>query len=70
MSESIYAFVLEKLQATKYRWPAVSAGSGVPIRTLEKIARQETRNPKIETIEKLASYFREQDAAAETAPAA
>lgn len=64
MSESIYGFVMENLQATKYRWPEVAAGSGVPVRTLEKIARRETVNPKIETIEKLAAYFRDQHAAA------
>ena len=63
MSESIYDFVMEKLQATKYHWPQVAEGSGVPCRTLEKIARRETVNPKIETVEKLAKYFREQVAA-------
>lgn len=63
MSESTYDFVMENLQATKWRWPQVAAGSGVPCRTLEKIARRETKNPKIQTIEKLATYFRDQVAA-------
>lgn len=58
MSDSIYEFVLHQLQASKGSWRAVADGSGVSLRTLEKIARKEIANPGVIHIEKLASYFR------------
>lgn len=61
MTASIYEFVLQQLKASKSRWPAVAEGSGVPLRSLEKIARQEWTNPGIQSIEKLAAYFRDQE---------
>jgi len=56
--ESMYAFVMTRLQGTKGRWREVAAGSGVPLRTLEKIARKEIGNPGVSHIEKLAGYFK------------
>lgn len=56
--ESIFEFVLSQLQAAKGTWPKVASESGVPKRTIEKIARGEIPNPGINTVEKLASYFR------------
>lgn len=61
MADSIYAFVIEKLEGAKKRWPEVAEGSGVPLRSLEKIARKEWTNPGIQNIEKLAAYFRDQE---------
>jgi hypothetical protein len=55
--ESMHEFVLEQLQRTKGHWPKVAEGSGVPARTLEKIARREIPNPGISHIERLARYF-------------
>lgn len=60
MSASIYDFVIEQLEAHKGRWSSVAEGSGVPKRTLEKIARKEIKDPGVSHIEKLATYFREQ----------
>lgn len=54
---SIYEYVMERLQASKGTWPDVAAGSGVPLRTLEKIARREIQDPGVSQIEKLAGYF-------------
>ena len=54
---SIYEYVMERLQASKGTWPAVAEGSGVPLRTLEKIARREIQDPGVSQIEKLAGYF-------------
>ena len=62
LMESIYAFVIEKLAEAKGRWPEVAEGSGVPRRTIEKIARRETKDPGVSQVEKLARYFRERDA--------
>ena len=57
----MHAYVLEKLAAAKGSWPKVAEGSGVPRRTIEKIARLEHRNPRIKSIERLARFFREQE---------
>lgn len=58
--ESMYAYVLNQLQAFKGAWPTVADGSGVSLRTIEKIARKEIKDPGVSHIEKLAGYFREQ----------
>jgi transcriptional regulator with XRE-family HTH domain len=63
MHESIYAFVLGELERAKGTWPRVAEGSGVSQRTIEKIARREIQDPGVSHIEKLARYFREQEAA-------
>ena len=63
MNDSIFEYVLGKLQSTKGKWSEVADGSGVSYRTLEKIARGETKDPGVLNIEKLAKYFREQEAA-------
>jgi transcriptional regulator with XRE-family HTH domain len=59
MTESIYEFVMQGLQASKGKWPAVAEASGVSLRTISKIARKEIENPGISNVEKLANYFRE-----------
>lgn len=58
--ESLYEFVMDRLQAEKGGWPTVAEGSGVSLRTIEKIARKEIADPGVSHIEKLAGYFREQ----------
>lgn len=63
MGESIYQYVLEQLQACKGQWPTVAEGSGIPLRSLEKIARREFKDPGVSKIETLARYFRDRDAA-------
>lgn len=63
MQDSIYEYVMAELQAAKGRWPTVADGSGVSARTIEKIARREIEDPGVSHIEKLARYFREQEAA-------
>lgn len=64
MAESIYAYVLAQLEAHKGRWPEVAEGSGVSKRTIEKIASKEIKDPGVSHMEKLANYFRNQEAAA------
>lgn len=58
--ESMYELVLERLQEQKGSWPAIADGSGVSLRTIEKIARREIKDPGVSHIEKLASFFRGQ----------
>jgi hypothetical protein len=59
-NDSLYAYVLGQLGASKGDWQAVAKGSGVSYRTLEKIARGEIKDPGVSHIEKLAGYFRRQ----------
>lgn len=58
MSDSIYEYVLGELELSKGNWEAVAEATGVPKRSIEKIARQEWKNPGVNSIEALASYFR------------
>lgn len=61
MNDSIHEQVIEQLQAAKGQWTRVAEESGVPRRTIEKIARREIPNPGVKTVEQLARYFRERD---------
>lgn len=58
MEQPIFDYVLAGLERTKGRWTEVAEGSGVPKRTLEKIARREILDPGVSHIQKLADYFR------------
>jgi hypothetical protein len=58
--ESIHQYVLAELQRTKPHWDLVEKGSGVSIRTIEKIASREIMFPRVDKVEKLANYFRAQ----------
>lgn len=60
----LHDFVLQRLEAVKGTWPLVAEGSGVPLRTIEKIARKETEDPRVSNIQKLADYFLLEDARA------
>jgi hypothetical protein len=63
MNETSMQFVLAHLEATKYRWPKVAAATGVPVKTIRRMAAGETKSPRISTLEILVKYFREQAAA-------
>lgn len=56
-------YVVERLEAARGSWPEVVKSSGVPMSTLDRIARRATRNPGVRHVEALARYFREKDAA-------
>lgn len=57
MTETMYEFVLAQLEAHKGKWPEVARGSDISVRSIEKIARREWKNPGVQHIEKLALYF-------------
>lgn len=59
---SRHAYILSKLAEMRGRWPVVASGSGVSIRTISKIARQEIKNPRLDIVDDLTRYFREQEA--------
>lgn len=62
--ESILDFVRRHLADAKGRLPTVASESGVPFGTLKKIACGDTRAPRIDTLERLAEYFRGRSRAA------
>jgi DNA-binding XRE family transcriptional regulator len=62
MNETL-RFVITELEKRKGDWPTLAQEAGVSKRTFEKIVAGNTRNPRIDTVEKLASYFKQQAAA-------
>ena len=60
MAISLFDYVLEQLDASKGKWASVAEGSGVPYKTLQKIAQRHSKDPAISTVQKLADYFRAQ----------
>ena len=62
MNTSIHQYVIDQLQARKGTWPTIARESGVPRKTVEKIASQTTPNPGVKTVEQLANYFRSLEA--------
>lgn len=59
--QSLHQYVLSHLADTKGDWPTVAKASGVPYRTLKKIAGGLIVSPGVRSIEKLADYFRASD---------
>ena len=62
MEESLLEYVVKRLQSLKGSWPKVAAGSGVPLRTVEKVANGQSKNPQFQTVDRLARYLRETSA--------
>lgn len=58
----MHQYVIDCLQRTKGDWPRVAQCSGVPKRTLEKVAREESANPSVKTIQRLYDYFLQAEA--------
>jgi DNA-binding NarL/FixJ family response regulator len=63
MQTSLYEFVLTRLSGSGLTYQEIADGSGVSKRTIEKIARKEIADPGVSHIEKLAAFFRLQEAA-------
>lgn len=60
MSDSMHDFVVKRLQAAKGRWPLIAKKTRVPLRTIQKIASREIRDPGITHMQNLANFFAEQ----------
>lgn len=61
-TESRLDFVVRKLrEAMPKNWPEISDVSGVPPKTISKIAYRETRDPRGSTVDKLFDYFSDLD---------
>lgn len=57
MSESMHERVVARLQALKGQWPTVAQESGVPYRTLRKIADGTVKDPRASSLETLDRYL-------------
>ncbi len=57
MSVSIHEQVVEGLQQWKGHWDEVSEKTGVPLRTIEKVARREYKSHRMSTIDPLYTFF-------------
>lgn len=62
-TDSIHGFVLQQLDVTTLTYQAIAEGSGVPKRTVEKIARREIEDPGVSHVEKLFRFFQSAGAA-------
>lgn len=57
-SESQIDFVVRKLrEAMPRNWQHIADMSGVPYKTLVKVAYKSTKNPRYRTVEALNNYF-------------
>lgn len=59
----LHGYVMEQLGKTGLTYQQTGDGSGVPKRTVEKIARGEIVDPGVSHCEKLAAFFEELAAA-------
>lgn len=64
MDKPIFDYVTEQLELHKGRLPTVADESGVPYRTIQKIASGETKDPGVSVVQTLHDYFREKARAA------
>jgi predicted transcriptional regulator len=58
-SETLLESVIRHLQSRKGQWRTVAEESGVPYKTLQKIADGTHKDPRFSQVQKLADYFQE-----------
>lgn len=60
-----FTYVRDRLPppSDKGKLEEIAKGAGVPYHTLLKIAKGETADPRVSTVESLADYFKAQEAA-------
>jgi predicted transcriptional regulator len=59
-TESRIESVIRNLRAAMpKRWPDIAQKSGVPVKTIEKIAYRETKDPRSSTLDALYEHFEE-----------
>jgi predicted transcriptional regulator len=64
--KSIHDYVLSNLEGK--RLGQLSRESGIPFGTLRKIREGTSKAPRIDTLERIAEYFRKQERRAEVRP--
>jgi hypothetical protein len=60
MENSLHERVIAQLEARRGEWRRVADGSKVPYSTIRKIASRYTKNPGVQNLEKLDSFFDEE----------
>jgi hypothetical protein len=63
---SLLDYVLRELETARGTWRSIVDSTGVPMSTIDRIARGVTPNPGIRQIETLAQYFRAQGSSPRT----
>lgn len=58
LMENMNEYLITELQERKPQWRTIAEMSGVPFRTLEKIGRMNTKNPRLETVQRLMDFFK------------
>jgi predicted transcriptional regulator len=56
--DDMLEYVLARLDETKGQWREIAEASGVPYDTLTKVAQRKNKNPRVQTVQPLADYFR------------
>lgn len=63
MESDLLGYVRTRLNDVKGEWPGISAATEVPYDTITKIAQGTTKDPRVSSVQRLANYFREREAA-------
>lgn len=50
--------IRSNLRASRGKWPEIALRSGVPYSTIAKISQQVTANPRVDSVQRLADYFK------------
>jgi transcriptional regulator with XRE-family HTH domain len=53
----IYGYVMSHLDEHRFTQRQIANGSGVPFSTVCKVAQRRVKNPRIDTIQRLADFF-------------
>jgi transcriptional regulator with XRE-family HTH domain len=61
---NMHEFVITRLTEWRYRRPEIARETGISLRTIEKIARQEVKNPGIKHMQTLHDFFQARDSGA------
>jgi len=64
MSSTLLSDLLAKLESARGEWPAIANKAGVPYWTIAKLVQGKTKNPRINTVERLRRYFEDLEKAA------
>lgn len=51
--------VLGLLKLPRNEWPLIAEAADVPLATIQKVAHGHTKNPRIQTVEKLAAVLKD-----------
>jgi len=56
-NHDIHGYVLAAFSKTPKTYCEIAEGTKMSVRTVEKVARREAKDPKVSTVQKLYNYF-------------